>query len=72
MSTTLSTADDISSETPRDVSKHLPVDIDKNPIILDGNPAHIEGTLFEVAKYYRRKGLFQQLFKNRAVLLNPS
>ena len=68
----LSTADDnVSESTQADSTIYLqPVDIDKNPIILDGNPAHIEGIMFEVGKFYRRKGKFQQLFKNHAVLLS--
>ena len=68
----LSTADDnVSESTQADSTYHLqPVDIDKNPIILDGNPAHIEGIMFEVGKFYRRKGKFQQLLKNHAVLLS--
>ena len=31
---------------------------DGTPIIWDGNDAHIEGTLFDVGKYYLRVGLF--------------
>ena len=42
---------------------------DGTPIIWDGNDAHIEGTLFDVGKYYLRVGLFQPLFKHRAVAL---
>ena len=48
----------------------IPLDPDKEPIIWDGNDAHIEGLLFEVGKYYRRVGIFQPLLKDHAVALS--
>ena len=51
--------------------KHIPVYLDtKEPIIwLDNNDATIEGTLYEVARYYKRVGLFQTLINHGAVLV---
>ena len=48
----------------------IPVLADGTPIIWDGNDAHIEGTLHDVGKYYLRVGLFQPLFRHRAVALS--
>ena len=47
----------------------VPVDTDKNPLLWDGNDAHIEGLLIECGKYYKRVGLFQPYFAHRAVAL---
>ena len=68
MTNTLSTAQEqlISSTLP----KNTPVDIDNNPIKFDGNPAHAEGVLFEVQKFWTRKGMFQTLLKTGTVLLS--
>ena len=54
--------------TPTDIL--IPVLADGTPIIWDGNDAHIEGTVHDVGKYYLRVGLFQPLFKHRAVALS--
>ena len=48
----------------------IPVTADKQPIIWDGNDAHIEGNLYEVGRYYKRVGLFQALFKHHAAPLS--
>ena len=52
------------------LNKLQPLNSDKEPIIWSGNPAHIDGILFEINKYYKRTGLFQPLFNSRAVLLS--
>ena len=65
---TLSTAQEEANLSP--IGKHTPVDIDKNPILFDGNPAHASGVLHEVGRYYARNGLFQPLLKTGTVLLN--
>ena len=44
----------------------IPVSSDKSALLWDGNPATILGLLFEVKRYYKRKGLFQTLFTHRA------
>ena len=48
----------------------VPVDSDKEPIVWDGNDAHIAGILYEVGLYYETQGLFQSLFEHRAVTLS--
>ena len=62
---TLSTAQE---ETSTKLT-NTPVDIDNNPITFDGNPAYAAGVLYEVDKYWVRKGLFQPLLKTNSVLL---
>ena len=47
----------------------IPVDTDSDPIIWDGNRAHILGNLHAVGKYYKRLHLFQPLLSDRAVAL---
>ena len=47
-----------------------PVSTDKTPLVWDGNDANILGLLFEVKRYYTNKGLFQTLFRDRAVSLS--
>ena len=51
-------------------TKLQPLYSDKEPIIWSGNPAHIDGILYEINKFYTRTGQFQPLFNSRAVLLN--
>ena len=48
----------------------IPVSTDKSALSWDGNDATILGMLYETGRYYRRKGLFQTLFENRAVALS--
>ena len=37
--------------------KYQPVDTDGNPILwTSGNPAHLEGIMYEVRRFFRRKG----------------
>ena len=48
----------------------VPVTTDKEPIIFEDNDATIEGILYEVGRFYKRNGLFQMLFKHRAVPLS--
>ena len=50
--------------------KLIPVDTDGEPLLWDGNRAHINGLLAECAKYYKRVGLFQPYIQHRAVLLS--
>ena len=45
-------------------------DIDGDPIILDDNPAHIDGALYEFGQWSQRTGHYIPLFENRGVLLN--
>ena len=47
--------------------KLQPVYTDGTPIIWDGNDATIAGALYEVKKFFKRKNLYQTLFKNRTV-----
>ena len=53
-----------------DLNYLVPVTIDKEPIIFEDNDATIEGILYEVGRFYKRTGLFQMLFKHRAVPLS--
>ena len=46
-----------------------PVDIDNNPIIYEGNPAHIPGLLHELGGWVERTGNFKELIEHGAVLL---
>ena len=56
---------DISDENPSTLpisTDYLqPVDTDRDPIIYDGNRAHIAGNLDAVSRFYKRNGLFQML-----------
>ena len=47
-----------------------PVDTDKSPIEWDGNVATLAGILHEIERFYKRKNLFQMLFKHHAVALH--
>ena len=47
----------------------VPHDTDKDPLMWNGNDAHIEGLLIECGKYYKRVGIFQPFFAHRAVSL---
>ena len=58
---TLSTADDTVI-----TDKLIPIDLDKVPIKYSGNPAELEGVLYEVGRYYKRCNLFQPLFEQHA------
>ena len=51
-------------------SVYIPVTADKLPLIWDGNDATILGLLFEVGRFYKNKGMFQQLLRHRAVALS--
>ena len=64
------TIDDISDRDTLSVSIYCPVSSDKAKLSWDGNDATILGLLHEVGRYYRRKGLFQPLFRDRAVALS--
>ena len=48
----------------------IPVSTDKTPLVWDGNDANILGLLYEVDRYYKNKGLFQTLIRDRAVSLS--
>ena len=60
------TAHEDSSSTPVKV----PSDIDANLLILDDNPAHIDGVLHEFGLWVERTGNYLPLFENRGVALN--
>ena len=59
---------DAAHDTP--VDKLAPTDIDGEPIVWAGNPAHLEGVLHEAALFYERHGLFQPLLHEGGVLLS--
>ena len=48
----------------------IPVTTDKTALVWDGNDATINGLLYECGQYYKRKGIFQPLIKNRTVSLS--
>ena len=48
----------------------IPVDSDNNPIRFDDNNATMEGTLYEIGRYYEDVGLFQSLLKYGTVVLS--
>ena len=60
---TLSTTDNNSDNI------YFPTTPDKEPITYTDNDATIEGTLYEIGRYYKRNGLFQMLFDHHAVSL---
>ena len=49
---------------------HVPTDIDGIPIKWDGNPAYLEGALYEASEFYKRTGLFEALIVDGAVSLS--
>lgn len=54
----------------RSDSDHFrPTGIVRDPITIGDNPAHVEGVMYEEGRFYACKGLFQALFRDRAVLL---
>ena len=59
-------SDDISSRNTTE--SKIPTDIDDQPILWLGNPAHLAGLLDEFSEYTQRAGLFQPLIHDRAVL----
>ena len=67
----LSTAQpDDPSARSTDSSSVIPTDIDGEPIRLSSNPAHVEGTLYELGQFYARTGYFQSLISDGAVMLS--
>ena len=50
--------------------KLQPTYSDNKPIkwVKGSNPAHLPGILYELERFYIRKGLFQPLFENNAVV----
>ena len=62
---TLST--EVTSDLTANSDKQQPVDTDGVPIIWDGNDATIAGTLNEVFKFLKRKGLLQTFIQHHAV-----
>ena len=60
----MSDDDENNTTVPYDV----PVDITGEPITWDDNPASLAGILYEVGRFYQRKGLFQPLIKFSSVL----
>ena len=47
----------------------VPTDIDSNPIEWEGNPAQIDGIMYEVELWQQRTGHFETLLKDGGVLL---
>ena len=62
-----STAQDDSSSHS---SVRVPCDIDDNPLVLDDNPAHIDGLLYEFGLWIERTGIYLPLIENRGVALS--
>ena len=62
----MSTASDDASSQHTETK--IPTDIDDQPILWLGNPAHLEGHLDEFSEYLMRAGRFQALIHDRAVL----
>ena len=52
------------------ISSFIPSYTDGSVIIWNGNPAHLEGLLYEVGKFFRRSGYFQYLFEHRAAIVS--
>ena len=48
----------------------IPVSTDKSKLEWDGKNATILGLLYETGRYFRRKGLFQTLLRDRSVALS--
>ena len=51
-------------------SAKIPSDIDGEPLILDDNPAHIDGVLHEFGLWVQRTGNYLPLLENRGVALS--
>ena len=70
MLSTAHSAEEAEQPTPSSTSVR-PTDINHQPIIWHGNPAHLdlEGILYELGKYVTRNGTFVPLFTHCAVLL---
>ena len=51
-------------------TKYTPVDIDGNRILWYGNPAYLDGAIYECKLFYQRTGLFESLFEHGASLLS--
>ena len=71
MSSTLN--NDSTSTTVENTScpvHHVPTDTDGIPIKWDGNPAYLEGALYEASEFYKRTGLFEALIADGAVALS--
>lgn len=66
----MSISDDSAITLASNQSILIPVSSDKTPLSWKGNDAVILGTLHEIGRYYRNKGLFQMLFQHRAVILS--
>ena len=60
----------LSTNTDNPDNIYFPTSSDKEPIIFSDNDATIEGTLYEIGRYYKRNGLFQMLFNHHAVSLS--
>ena len=63
-----STASDDVSSSINTIVKNQPVDIDNEPILWDGNPAHLPGKLYEFGEFITREGHFQPLIEERVVV----
>ena len=63
-------ADDDSTLSDTIIDKLAPTTADGIPLVWSSdNDAHLEGILFEVGKFFKRKGLFQPFFKHHAAVL---
>ena len=64
-------ANDDSTLSDTIIDKLAPTTADGIPLVWSSdNDAHLEGILFEVGKFFKRKGLFQAFFKNHAAVLS--
>ena len=52
--------------------RHIPIDIDNEPIKYKGNPANMNGTLDNLCEYYKRNGYFTLLLETNTKLLPNS
>ena len=64
---TSTASDDVSSSIDTTV-KNQPVDIDNEPILWHGNPAHLPGKLHEFGEFITREGHFLPLIQERVVI----
>ena len=67
----MSSPDDDSTLSDTIIDKLAPTTADGTPLVWSSdNEAHLDGLIFEVGKFYKRKGLFQTFFKHHAAVLS--
>ena len=54
------------------VDKYIPVNIDGEPIQWFGNPAYLDGALYEASLFYKRRGLLSNHSSWTAPLVCPT